>query len=320
MLKDMEYVYAVYLEKSFSKAAVKLFVSQPALSTTIKKVEAKIGLPLFDRSSTPIRLTHAGEYYIKSIEQVMEIQQDMELYFSSLLGEKKGTINVGSATFFCAHILPTIIQEFQKKYPGYKINLLEANANDMTKCLQSGVLDLSLDVDTLDTKTFNVRVWGKEHIILAVPAPYEINNRLKEYRITFEDLCSNRYLDPKYPKVNLKCFENEPFLFLKKGNDMYRRGFKMCKNAGFTPKPIMYLDQLLTSYYIACDGKGIAFVRAGIANYVEPTNKLFFYKIDDENSVRNIMLYYKKSAYLSKAAKDFIEFLNDKRTDISKAL
>lgn len=314
MLKDMEYVYAVYLEKSFSKAAAKLFVSQPALSATIKKVEEKIGLPIFDRSTNPIQLTQAGEYYIKSIEKIMEIWQDMESYFSTLLEEKKGMINVGGAAFFCAHVLPTIIQEFQEKYPGYRVNLLEANSNDLTEHLQSGALDLSLDVDALDTKIFSAHVWGEEHIILAVPSSYEINHRLKEYRITFEGICNNRYLDQKHPRVNLKHFENEPFLLLKKGNDMYRRGLKMCRNAGFTPKSTMYFDQLLTSYYVARDGKGVAFIRAGIAHHAEPTNKLFFYKIDDKNSVRNIMLYYKKSAPLSRAAKDFIGFLNSRKT------
>ena len=57
-----EYIYAVYQEKSFSKAAQKLYVSQPWLSSTVKKVEQEVGLPLFDRSTTPISLTEAGAY------------------------------------------------------------------------------------------------------------------------------------------------------------------------------------------------------------------------------------------------------------------
>ena len=60
MLKGMDYVYAVYQEKSFSKAAEKLYISQPALSNTIKKVEKELGLQLFDRSSSPVRATPAG--------------------------------------------------------------------------------------------------------------------------------------------------------------------------------------------------------------------------------------------------------------------
>lgn len=314
MLKNMNYVYAVYLNKSFSKAAEKLYISQPALSAAIKKVEEEIQLPIFDRSSNPIKLTTAGEYYIESIEKIMEIEKEMAAHFGRLLGSDRGVINVGSASFFCAYVLPTIMQEFKVEYPGYSVNIMEANADDLVKCLRSGIVDLILDVEKLDPNMFHSIVWAEEQIVLAVPAAYEVNRRLEKYRLTFADVGSGLYLDSRYPKVSLKEFERESFLLLKQGNDMYQRGLKMCKKAGFTPKVAMYLDQLLTAYYIACSGKGIAFVRAGVTHYLEATNKLFFYKIDDENSVRNIMLYYKKTNTLSKAGKDFIRFLQERES------
>ena len=156
MLKNMEYVYTVYQEKSFSKAAKKLFISQPALSAAIKKVESKIQLPIFDRSSNPIQLTSAGKYYIKSIEKIIEIQRDMKAYFNAVADEKKGSINIGSAAFFCAHILPKLIQEFKDKYPNYNVNSLEINAAELINCLKSGVIDLSLGVEILDSNIFRV--------------------------------------------------------------------------------------------------------------------------------------------------------------------
>lgn len=312
MLKNMNYVYAVYLNRSFSKAAEKLYISQPALSAAIKKVEEEIRLPLFDRSTNPIQLTPAGEYYIDSVEKIMEIERNMAAHFSSLLGAGRGTINIGSASFFCAYVLPTIIQEFKLEYPGYVVNLLEANADDLVKCLRSGSVDIILDVEKLDPNIFHSLVWAEEQIVLVVPAAYSVNERLAKYRLTFDDLGSGRYLEPKCPKVSLKEFESESFLLLKKGNDMYQRGLKMCRKAGFTPKVAMYLDQLLTAYYIACSGKGIAFVRAGITHYLEPTSKVFFYKIDDESSVRNIMLYYKKSQPLARGGNHFVEFLQER--------
>ena len=60
MFRHMNYVYEVYREGSFSKAAAKLYISQPALSATVKKVETEIGMPLFDRGHSPIRLTECG--------------------------------------------------------------------------------------------------------------------------------------------------------------------------------------------------------------------------------------------------------------------
>lgn len=313
MLKNMDYVYAVYLNKSFSKAAEELYISQPALSAAIKKVEEEIGLPIFDRSSNPVQLTPAGEYYIESIEKIMKIENEMRTHFNSFMGNKRGSIHVGGASFFCAYILPTIVQEFKMEYPDYTVNLLEANADDLIKCLRSGIVDIIFDVEKREPKVFDSLVWAEEQIVLAVPTAYEVNNKLEKYRLTFEDVGSGQYLNQKYPKVSLKEFENEHFLLLKKGNDLYQRGLKMCRKAGFTPKVSMYLDQLLTAYHIACNGKGITFVRAGVTHYLEATNKLFFYKIDDENSVRNIMLYHKKSHPLPQVGMDFITFLNKKK-------
>jgi DNA-binding transcriptional LysR family regulator len=234
----------------------------------------------------------------------------MKAYFNSSLNNNNKTINVGASSFFCAYTLPTIVQEFKREYPDYAVNLMEANAEDLVKCLRSGIFDIIIDVEKRDPKIFSSFVWAEEQILLAVPINYEINNKLTKYRLTFDEVGSGKFLSEKYPKVTLSEFKNENFLLLKKGNDMYQRSLKMCRKAGFTPKVSMYLDQLLTSYYLACNGKGISFVRAGITRYLEKTNNLFFYKIDDENSVRNIMLYYKTSQPLSKVGVDFIEFLN----------
>ena len=64
MFRGMEYVYAVWKERSFSSAAKKLYISQPALSNSIKRVEDKVGTPLFDRSTSPIQLTDVGQEYL----------------------------------------------------------------------------------------------------------------------------------------------------------------------------------------------------------------------------------------------------------------
>ena len=72
MFRWKHYVYEVYKEKSFSKAAQNLYISQPSLSARIKKIEDTLGVPLFDRSTTPLRLTESGEVYIKAAEEIIK--------------------------------------------------------------------------------------------------------------------------------------------------------------------------------------------------------------------------------------------------------
>ena len=66
MFQGMKYVYEVYKEKSFSKAAASLFISQPSLSANVKRIENRIGSPIFDRSTKPLQLTEVGEHYIQA--------------------------------------------------------------------------------------------------------------------------------------------------------------------------------------------------------------------------------------------------------------
>ena len=84
MTNYREYIYAVYQEKSFSKAAKKLYVSQPWLSATIKKAEQELGLALFDRSTNPISPTEAGRYYIEKLEEIAAIEAEMSEHFKQM--------------------------------------------------------------------------------------------------------------------------------------------------------------------------------------------------------------------------------------------
>ena len=78
MFANMDYVYEVYKEGSFSKAAANLYISQPALSATVKKIEKKIGMPLFDRSTVPVQLTECGKKYMKTAEKIMDLEEDFQ--------------------------------------------------------------------------------------------------------------------------------------------------------------------------------------------------------------------------------------------------
>ena len=76
MFNYANYIYEIYKEKSFSKAAKNLFISQPALSATVRKVEEELQIQLFDRSTSPLSLTLEGEAYIKAVEKIFHINAE----------------------------------------------------------------------------------------------------------------------------------------------------------------------------------------------------------------------------------------------------
>ena len=92
MFQGMEYIYTVYQEKSFSKAARKLFISQPSLSATVKRVEEHIGYPIFDRSTKPLTLTEFGKRYISSVEQIISVEHEFSSFMNDWGGLKTGKL------------------------------------------------------------------------------------------------------------------------------------------------------------------------------------------------------------------------------------
>ena len=89
------YIYEVYKTKSFSRAAENLFISQSSLSATIKKIEKRIGVEIFDRSTTPIGLTEYGVEYIKSVEKIMDIEADFQSHVLQLDELLTGQLSIG---------------------------------------------------------------------------------------------------------------------------------------------------------------------------------------------------------------------------------
>ena len=203
MLKDIEYIYAVYQERSFSKAARRLFISQPSLSAAVKRIENELGLPLFNRSTNPVSLTEAGEYYINFADKIMETEREMQEHFAALAGGAPARLNVGSSMFFCSYVLPEIIEAFRARYANITATLSEGSSVALSERLREGALDFLLEAEQLDKNVFESVPWTAERIVLAVPASNPINEELSEFRYSFEEMAAESTDAPLKPAVPL---------------------------------------------------------------------------------------------------------------------
>lgn len=292
MTNYREYIYAVYQERGFSKAAKKLYVSQPWLSATIKKAEQELGLPLFDRSTNPISLTDAGQYYIEKIEQITVIEEEMAEHFRQLRDVKRTELHIGSSMFFCTYVLPDLMADFRLQYPQVTLTLTEGGNQTLLEKLLSGKLDFLLEAERPTNSRVHSIPWASEEIVLAVPASNPVNQTLDQYRYSFGEFLDRTQSGNRKPSVPLEAFAQERFLLLKEGNDIHQRSFQLCKHAGFTPNVSLYLAQMMTAYYLVLEGQGITFLRSTIPAHVTPTDNVVFYQLDDPLAVRSIYLSY----------------------------
>lgn len=313
MFDGKEYVYAVYEEKSFSKAAHKLYITQPALSTAVKKVEAKIGSPIFDRSTSPISLTPSGEIYIDAVEKLFTLEQNTVNQLNNLNGLLTGKLTIGGSIFFSSYILPSLLAKFSNLYPQIQIELVEGTTSQLVEKLFSEEIDLIVDSSELDSKIYEDYYYKTERIVLAIPNSFSVNDQLKDFRITEENTREHKYYEEGFPTLPLKMLGDTPFIFLKENNSLYKRTAKMCSNQGFTPKIIMKPDQLMTAFNMASKGVGATFIPDTLIQYVAYHVPLSYYKMDDKLAIRNMYLWRKRNKYLAKAVEEFIRVAMENR-------
>ena len=305
LFNGMEYVYAVYQEKSFSAAAKKLFISQPSLSASVRRVEERIGYPIFDRSTKPLSLTDCGQRYIRSAEQIMAIQADFSAYLNDWGELKTGSLRLGGSSLYSSQVLPKIIRRFSREYPGVQVSLIEGNSEKLHAMLQEGTLDIIMDNFTLDPYVYDRLVYKKERLFLAVPKPFEINQRMAQYRISAEEIARGPESWAEFHPVPLIEFMEEPFIFLKPENDTGKRARIFCSNAGFVPHVLFELDQQMTSYQISRSGLAVCFLSDTLISNLMDDDRLIYYPLEPSSSQRNLCLYRKLGHYAGRATDEF---------------
>lgn len=312
MFQGMEYVYEVYKEKSFSRAAANLFISQPSLSANVRRVENRIGYPIFDRSTKPLSLTECGKQYIQCVERIMNIERDFSDFINDWGGLKTGSLVLGGSNLFSSWFLPPMIAEFASCYPHIQIRLVEESTVKLTKMLQRGIIDMVLDNTNLDPEIFDSRLYQEEHLILAVPSSFSINKKLENFQLSVPDIQTGRFLAPDFPSVPFSQFRKEPFIMLKQENDTGKRAMDICRENHFEPIVVFEMDQQMTSYNVTCSGMGISFIGDIMISKVSPHPNVVYYKLPLKDNCRNICFYWKKGRYLSRAMEEFLNMSKQK--------
>ena len=306
-----KYVYEVYKERSFTKAAQNLYISQPSLSARIKKIEEIIGEPLFDRSTTPLQLTEVGKVYIEAAEEITQIEQRVENYINDLAGLKTGNLAVGASTLFAAYVVPSLITQFNQKFPDVHIQLIEGNTAELEEMLGSNALDFVIDNYHYDSILYNKELYCEENILLAVPKHFAINEELGMYQLSYKNIKNKNYLSRKYPAVPLGRFADIPFIMLTQGNDTRTRGDRLCRNVGFKPNIVLEFNQQSTAYMASSTQLGATFISDILVSQLPAFENLVYYKLDGEEAKRKVFFYYKTHKYKTRVMEEFIRMMHE---------
>lgn len=285
---QFEYVMAVAEEKSFSRAAQKLFISQPSLSQYIMRLEQQLGIKLFDRTTNPLRLTYAGEKYIEASKNILNLNNQLEEQLADIADSNKGCIKIGVPIPTERYILPLILPEFYKRFPKIEIAIEEYSAIELEKMLIAGEVDFAIMHLPIQNKKIVYESLSDEKIFLVAPPKYQ-----------FE----------KGQELDFRSLRNEKFILSKPGHRMRVVADKIFRQAEFKPDVIFEIRNLDAIYRFAAAGMGFAFVPENVISLLNTNQYKNCFLLNDIGFT--LAIAYRQGEYLTKAASEFIRITKE---------
>lgn len=279
MFDNIDYIYEVYKQKNFSKAAKVLFINQSSLSLTIQKEEKRLGMPIFNRKTRPISLTDFGKRYIEAIEKINSLSLEMQEYIDNATQQVNGTLTIGATAFGVAYILPNLISEFTELYPHVLINLVEAPTTELKIELQKNNIDLMFSCDNIQLDSSENHPLYGESMVLIVPDKW-IKDEHKAKLTRFSPL---------------EVFQDVPFVMLRKGNNNREKLENLMQKYHVKIKPFLETDQNISACSMACSGIGATIVSDQIANTLCGGHKVHIYPLTDSEMRRTNYINCSKS-------------------------
>lgn len=281
--------YITAKAKSISNAAKELYISQPAVSQSIKQLEDKLGGRLFFRTPKGIVLTAEGEAVFKYIEQAYNFIITAQTKFSEMQNLINGEIKIGASDTLCKFYLLPYLQTFNKNYPDIRIQVTNRTTGETIKLLESGKVDFSI-----------------------INLPIKTANHLKIIKgMTMQDcfVVGEKYKELASSPIHIKQLIDYPVLLLEKGSNIrqFIDDYALGNEVSLVPEIELGSIDLLVEF--ARINLGIA---CAVKNFIPTeldTSKLYELQLIEKIPERNIGIVFLKDVPLSAAARRFIELL-----------
>lgn len=220
-LKEPLYVYAIYENKSISKAARELNITQPALSKFLINLEKTTGSPLFDKSNNNYVPTFLGKKYIKYAKEILETQRLWQKEKSQIINSNKGELIISIPIIRSSVLLTRIIPNFLQQYPYVKVQVKEVTASLNVDFFELEQFDLAIYNPTKFVDTYSYELLYTEEIV----AIGDINNEILATDVDGNDM-----------KFNFSYLKDVPLIMQPKNLSTGKRVTRLLKENKITPK------------------------------------------------------------------------------------
>lgn len=304
-IKDLEYLVIIEEEKSITAAARRLYLAQPALSQCVHKVEKEYDIQLFVRTANGVKLTGEGECFLEAARRMLKEHEELRKRLTDLKGLQYGKLRIGIPRTQSEYVLPYILPEFKKRYPGVQIEMTEASSEELEKLIVEGAVDIGILHPPVMEERLSTFEMSRDRFVVIPKSSsgYEKYVYFKEGK--------------SCPYINLAFFREEPLAITPE----YQRSRMICnrifESAGISPQLCQISRNISTLEALA---------RVDFASTIMPEKQIklkeelkrrgnmkygYFY-IDEEIDIPYVFVVsVMEGSYLSKATRAFMELAEE---------
>ena len=295
-IKHIQYVLTVLREGSITGASKKLYVSQPALSQTIKQIEQDLGAPIFDRTTDPISLTYAGQKYVDAAQQMLDIDRNLRAQIAELKNEIHGRLRVGISVQRGLQLLPHIIPEFARLYPFVKVELIEHGSDTLERMTAEGQCDISLVATSEKPNKLNYVLIENEQVVLMAARSTKLAHRFSDGT-----------------PIEITQAQHERFVSMRSGHSVRLVQDKLFERYNINPSILMETSNMEAGKNVAARANAVMLIpQVYVQGSLDLQLRVQCHPILGSNHERHFYLCYRKGMYLTRYMEDFVRIVCDR--------
>ncbi len=295
-IRAMHYLVTLADVRHFSKAAERCFVSQPTLSTQIRKLEEELGVQLVERSPRHVMLTRVGEEVVARCRDILSEVEAMRAIARQALDPESGLLRIGIFPTLAPYLLPHVVPTIRRRFPRLTLRLFEEKTEEILDMLAQGRLDAGLLALPVGSDQFVARTLFEEPFVVAMPEGHPLSRRQE---LTMADL------------------EEQELLLLEDGHCLREHALEVCQMTGAHEKLDFHATSMETLRQMVAANTGITLMPVlSVKPPVAPTENLVTRPFGGNGPKRTIAMIWRKSSALT----DFLDQIAEIFAGIKPAL
>jgi LysR family hydrogen peroxide-inducible transcriptional activator len=291
-MHQLRYTVAVARTGNFSRAAEQCRVAQPSLSQQIQKLEDELGERLFDRLKTGVKLTAAGELFLRRAIRILEEVDAAKREATDARELSRGSVTIGALPTIAPYLLPRILPAFMEKFPGVEIIIQEDTTARLLKLAHAYEIDFALASQPIQDDRLEVRELFAEELLLALPPEHPLT---RQRAVAAADL------------------ENERLIVMQGGHCLGDQVLRFCDRRELHPQISFRSAQLETIQALVRAGLGISLIPA-MAVQPERADPPAYRSLQTPRPDRTIVAFWPKQRPPGRAAGELLKLVSARRS------